>query len=65
MKKDKQYFAYGFYNANINQNYKFNKKFAEPQDEITDILLYARDLFDLREFKRCAFILKPYINTGN
>ena len=32
---------------------------------MTDVLNYARDLFDLREFKRCAFVLKPYLSTGN
>jgi len=36
-----------------------------PQNAISDILMFARDLFDLREFKRCQFVLKPYLSTGN
>jgi len=36
-----------------------------PQNAISDILMFARDLFDLREFKRCKFVLKPYLSTGN
>jgi anaphase-promoting complex subunit 8 len=41
------------------------KKYIELQNELTDVLNYARDLYDLREFKRTAFVLKPYLTTGN
>jgi len=27
--------------------------------------MYARDLFDLREYKRCAYLLKPHKSIGN
>ena len=33
--------------------------------EILPVLNYARDMYDLREFKRAAFVLKPYLSTGN
>ena len=45
--------------ANINQ---FNKVFFEKPSELTDIMNLARSLFDLREYRKCANILKPYSN---
>lgn len=37
--------------------------YAEVFDETTDTLLVARNLFDLREFKKCANILKDHISN--
>ncbi|KAL4478389.1 hypothetical protein ABPG74_006624 [Tetrahymena malaccensis] len=46
--------------SNIDNNYKFTKVYQEPSDETFEALLVARNLFDLREFKKCAHILKDY-----
>ena len=40
----------------------FNKPFVEEVNEATDALNLARVLFDLREYKKCIFMLKPFAN---
>ena len=38
----------------------FNKPYVEEFNEATDILNLARVLFDLREYRKCMSILKPF-----
>lgn len=40
----------------------FNYHFFEKPNAATDALGLARSLFDLREYRKCAFILKPFAN---
>ena len=54
-----------FMRNNTNHSAKFKKLYTESYDEVTDHLMYARSLFDLREFKRCAHVLKPLLGTKN
>ena len=37
----------------------FNKVFFERPSEALDILNLARTLFDLKEYRKCAFTLEP------
>ena len=43
----------------------FSKMFFEKPCEVTDALNLARTLFDLREFRKCCHVLKPYANERN
>lgn len=53
-----------FYNQNCDQAYNFNKTyFEDTASECFDELLLARDLFDLREFKKCSNLLKDFIQN--
>ncbi len=38
----------------------FNRPYVEEQNEATDTLNLARTLFDLREYRKCAALLKPF-----
>lgn len=40
----------------------FNYHYFERPNASTDALNLARTLFDLREFRKCAHVLKPYAN---
>jgi hypothetical protein len=40
----------------------FNYHYFERPNAATDALNLARTLFDLREFRKCAHVLKPYAN---
>lgn len=40
----------------------FTKVYFEKPSELTDTLNLARTLFDLREFRKCANLLKPFAN---
>lgn len=40
----------------------FNKIYYEKPNEATDSLNLARTLFDLREYRKCIHILKPFAN---
>ena len=40
----------------------FNFHYFEKPNAATDALNLARTLFDLREYRKCAHILKPYAN---
>ena len=42
----------------------FNKPFVEEQNEATDVLNLSRVLFDLREYRKCVTLLKPYANPN-
>lgn len=48
---------------NCDLNYKFDKVFHEPWGEASDKLLVARNLFDLREFKKCSNLLKDFLEN--
>lgn len=41
----------------------FNKVFYERRTEATDALNLARILFDLKEYRKCAHVLKPFATT--
>ena len=41
---------------------QFNYHYFERPNAATDALNLARTLFDLREYRKCANILKPYAN---
>ncbi len=41
----------------------FNKVYYEKPTEATDSLNLARTLFDLREYRKCIHILKPFANA--
>lgn len=45
---------------NRDENYQFDKVFQERYDDSTDAVMLARNLFDLREFKKCAFVVSKY-----
>lgn len=53
-------FMKGFIQENTDQSYKFDKVYQESYDDSYDALLIARNLFDLREFKKCAHLIKDY-----
>lgn len=36
----------------------------EKYDKSTDVLMLARNLFDLREYKKCAHLLKDFAKEG-
>lgn len=40
----------------------FAYHYFERPNAATDALNLARSLFDLREYRKCAFVLKPYAN---
>jgi hypothetical protein len=40
----------------------FNYHYFERPNASTDALNLARTLFDLREYRKCAHVLKPYAN---
>jgi len=40
----------------------FNKVYFEKPNEATDVLNLARSLFDLREYRKCSNLLKPFAN---
>jgi hypothetical protein len=44
---------------------QFNKIYFEKPNEVTDTLNLARALFDLREYRKAAHILKPIANPKN
>lgn len=50
---------------NRDENYRFDKVFKEPYDESSDAVMLARNLFDLREFKKCAFAVSKYAENPN
>lgn len=43
-----------------NPNAEFNKVYFEMPNEATDTLNLARTLFDLREYRKCAYLLKQF-----
>lgn len=45
---------------NRDDGYQFEKVFQEKYDDSTDAVMLARNLFDLREFKKCAFVVSKY-----
>jgi Anaphase promoting complex subunit 8 / Cdc23 len=46
--------------AAANNKDQFNKVYYEKPNESTDILSLARTLFDMKEYRKCANLLKPY-----
>lgn len=53
-----------FINNNCDYNYKYENIFSEGWSEVSEKLLVARNLFDLREFKKCSNLLKDYIENS-
>lgn len=51
-----------FITNNTDHSYRFNKVYEEVGEEYIDAILTARNLFDLREYKKCAHLLKEYSN---
>ena len=45
---------------NREENYQFDKIFQEKYDDSSDAVMLARNLFDLREFRKCAFAVSKY-----
>ena len=41
----------------------FNKVYFEKPNETSDVLALARTLFDLREYRKCINLLKPFANS--
>lgn len=60
---DSSFLLKGFIANNSDQNYQFDKIFIEKYDKTSDVLLVARGLFDLREYKKCAYLLKDFITN--
>jgi hypothetical protein len=46
---------------NCDTNYRFENVYSEGWSEVSEKLLVARNLFDLREFKKCSHLLKEYV----
>jgi anaphase-promoting complex subunit 8 len=47
-----------FISNNTDPIYKFVPDVRETSDALNDVLIVARSLFDLREYKKCAQLLK-------
>lgn len=47
-----------FISNNTDPHYKFNEEPIAIPDSLADTLMVARTLFDLREYKKCAQLLK-------
>ena len=60
---DSSYLLKNFISNNIDINYQYDKIFIEKYDKTSDVLLVARGLFDLREYKKCAYLLKDFITN--
>lgn len=55
-----------YYNKNVNRNLTFSKRFDEYSlTENYDELLLARNLFDLKEIKKSAHILRKFVDNVN
>jgi anaphase-promoting complex subunit 8 len=50
--------------SNLDTSYQFDKIYIEKYDKSTDVLMIARNLFDLREYKKCAYLLKDFISNS-
>ena len=46
-----------FISNNTDNNYRFDKIYVEEYNTSSDTLMVARNLFDLREFKKCSHML--------
>lgn len=52
-----------FINNNTNYNYHFDKVYIEDlTEDCADALMVARNLFDLKEYKKCSHMLKEFID---
>ena len=49
-----------FLDSNTDSKSRFNLTWAEPVSINSDSFILARTLFETRELKRCAFVLKPF-----
>jgi len=45
---------------NRDDSYQFNKVYQAGYDDSSDAVMLASNLFDLREFKKCAFVVSKY-----
>lgn len=55
-----------YYNKNVDRNLSFSKRFDEYNlTEYYDELLLARNLFDLKEIKKSAHILRNFTDNIN
>ena len=53
-----------FNSNNTDPTYQFDRIYMEKYDKSTDVLMLARNLFDLREFKKAAHMLKDFVKSG-
>lgn len=55
-----------YLNSNTDTSFQFNKVFMEDYtNPVYNKIIVARNLFDLREFKKCSDLLKPYASDTN
>ena len=56
--------GHGERSEKMEEGKSYNRPYLEDLNEATDTLNLARVLFDLREYRKCMSILKPYANAN-